>query len=147
MQKCFSWMLLILTCCAVSAQATPTTEQVQALISASEKARQRHATQEDIEHFLGFFAEDLIDTHVSFNRSFTGKVHLRKGIPEKAKAMVSLSEELESAVLGTHTAVAVVREASKYYKHEQLKHFKGRTILVLEFNKDGLIQHMRRYLD
>ena len=61
--------------------------------------------------------------------------------------MVSVKEVIDSIVLGTNTAVVVVNENSKYYKNDRLKDYKGRTILLLEFDQDDLITHMRRYMD
>lgn len=127
--------------------AQPTTELITKFISASEKARQKNATQQDIDHFLAFLSDDMTDHHIPYNVSFTGKQHLRDGFKRKAKTMISVKERIEDIVLGTSTAVVVVNEDSKYYKRDKLKHYLGRTILVLEFNEQGLISSMRRYID
>ena len=132
---------------ATATHAQPTTELIERLITASEKARQPDMQIHDVETYLAFLSEDLIDYHAAFNRTFSGKAHLRKGIVNKAASMVSISENIESIILGTDTAIVVVNEDSKYYKKGELKYFKGRTILVLEFNQQGLISQMRRYLD
>jgi hypothetical protein len=61
--------------------------------------------------------------------------------------MVSVVEAIENIIIGTDTAIVVVNEDSKYYKNDKLKHYKGRTIFVLEFNQQDLIMKMSRYMD
>ncbi|GAC21795.1 nuclear transport factor 2 family protein [Paraglaciecola arctica] len=132
---------------SISAQAKPTEDLVKAFISASEKTRQPDMKKVDLESYLAFMSDEVIDYHAAYGRTFTGKEHFRKGIVKKAASMISMSENIESIVLGSDTAVVVVNEDSKYHKNGAIKHFKGRTILVLEFNEQGLISQMRRYLD
>ncbi|WP_286235666.1 nuclear transport factor 2 family protein [Thalassotalea sediminis] len=130
-----------------SVKAEPSSDLIKAFISASEKARQPDFKAKDLEYYLSFFTDDFTDHHIAYGVSFTGKDNLRKGIIGKSASMVSVVETIEDIVLGTDTAVVVVNEDSKYYKNGKLKHFKGRNILVLEFNDQGLITQMRRYLD
>lgn len=132
---------------SASTQAKPSIDLVKAFILASEKTRQPDMEKEDLERYLAFMSDEVIDYHAAYGRSFTGKDHFRKGIVKKVASMVSMAKNIEGIVLGTHTAVVIVEEDSKYYKNGVLKHFKGRTILVLEFNNQDLISQMRRYLD
>lgn len=140
----FLSLFLIFT---ASTQAKPSVDLVKAFIYASEKTRQLDMKMEDLEGYLAFMSDEVIDYHTAYGRSFTGKDHFQKGIVKKVASMVSTAKNIESIVLGTHTAVVLVEEDSKYYKNGVLKHFKGRTILILEFNDQGLISQMRRYLD
>jgi ketosteroid isomerase-like protein len=143
-----TYIIIILTFTfSVSVKAIPSSELIKSFISASEKARQPNFKAKDLENYLAFFTDDFTDHHIAYGVSFSGKDKLKKGIIEKSASMVSLVETIEDIVLGTDTAVVVVNEDSKYYKNGKLKHFKGRNILVLEFNAQGLIIQMRRYLD
>lgn len=130
-----------------SVKADPSSDLIKAFISASEEARQPDSKEEALENYLAFFTDDFTDHHAAYEVSFTGKDKLKKGLVTKRDSMVSLAETIEDIVLGTRTAVVVVNEDSTYYKNDELKHFKGRNIIVLEFNDQGLITQMRRYLD
>jgi hypothetical protein len=140
----FIFLTLILT---FTVKAEPSSDLIKSFISASVKARQPDMKSEDLEYYLTFFTDDFTDHHIAYGVSFTGKDSLRKGIIRNSASMVSVVETIEDIVLGTDTAVVVVKEDSKYYKNGKLKHFKGRNILVLEFDDQGLITQMRRYLD
>ncbi|GLX78529.1 hypothetical protein tinsulaeT_18690 [Thalassotalea insulae] len=131
----------------LSAKAAPTAGLIKAFISASENARQPNSNEEAIAKYLAFFTDDFTDHHPTYGVSFTGKDKLRNGIISKGTSMVSVVETIDNIIIGTDTAVVVVNEDSKYYKNKKLKHYKGRTILVLEFNEQGLITQMRRYMD
>ncbi|WP_440056957.1 nuclear transport factor 2 family protein (plasmid) [Pseudoalteromonas sp. T1lg65] len=143
----FSTLLLLAALLSNSSKAMPTSEQIHAFVAASEQARSPTGDKAAVEKYLAYFTPDYTDHHIAYDVSFTGLEQLRKGIENKRSTMVSLSETVEDIILGTNTAVVVVNEDSKYYKKDKLKHFKGRTILVLEFNDQGLISQMRRYLD
>jgi TPP-dependent indolepyruvate ferredoxin oxidoreductase alpha subunit len=130
-----------------SVKAAPSIKLIKAFISASENARQPDSKKKALEEYLAFFTDDFTDHHIAYGVLFKGKDKLRKGIVSSGTSMVSVVETIEDIVLGTDTAVVVVNEDSKYYKKGKLKHFKGRNILVLEFNEQGLITQMRRYLD
>jgi ketosteroid isomerase-like protein len=130
-----------------SAFASPTKSLVQAFVSAYEDVKQPEIKKEDLEHYFSYMSDDITDYHAAYGVTIKGKERKRKGILKKAQDMISFSMDIESIAIGSETAVVVVNEDSKYYKDGKLKHFKGRTIVVLEFNEKGLIQHMRRYLD
>ena len=139
----FSLLMLI----APPAKAAPTIELIEAFVAASVQARQPDMRQEDLEHYLSFMSDDVVDYHAAYDRSFNGKSHLEKGIPNKAASMISMQQTIEHVLLGSNTAVVVVNEASEYIKDGEPKLFLGRTILVLEFDSSDSITHMRRYLD
>ncbi|MFK7886558.1 MAG: hypothetical protein AB8G16_06780 [Gammaproteobacteria bacterium] len=139
--------VIVIATLPTSARAEPSVEFVSAFFSAYENARQPDAKMDDIETFLAFLADDLTDHHIAYSRTFQGKDHLRTGIQRKSQSMVSLSQDIESVVVGTSTVVAVVNEASQYHKDDKLKQFQGRTIYVLVFDDTGLIKEIRRYLD
>ena len=127
--------------------ASPTKDQVQAYVTAYEVVKQPKATKEDLEDYFSYMTDSITDYHAAYGVTIEGKEKKRQGILNKGKDMISYSMKTENIILGTDTAIAVVNEDSKYYKDGKLKHFKGRTILVLEYDDKGLIHHMRRYLD
>ena len=81
---------------SISAQAKPTEDLVKAFISASEKTRQPDMKKEDLESYLAFMSDEVIDYHAAYGRTFTGKEHFRKGIVKKAASMISMSENIEN---------------------------------------------------
>jgi hypothetical protein len=146
--KLFINALILLTLSfTLSVKASPTEDLIKAFVSASESARQHGAKDEALANYLSFFTDDFTDNHASYGVSFTGKEHHRKGLINKGSSMVSVVEAIENIIIGTDTAIVVVNEDSKYYKNDKLKHYKGRTIFVLEFNEQDLIVKMSRYMD
>lgn len=146
MKTLISVLLFVLSLVSFPAQAEPSKEWLTQFIAASETARKPDASDKDIEDFLTMLADDFLDVHVQYNVQFEGKESLRKGLYSKRETMISVEESIEDMILGTDTAVIVVNENSSYYKREQIRNFKGRTILVLHFNDNGLVKEMRRYL-
>ena len=61
--------------------------------------------------------------------------------------IVKTQKKAAGTTLITILAPLSILAAYEYYKNGKLKHFKGRNILVLEFNEQDLITQMRRYLD
>jgi len=139
----FSFLLLSVS----SVFAKPTKDLVQSFVSAYVAVKQPKVNKQDLEHYFSYMDDDITDFHAAYGVTIKGKDRKRKGILKKAQEMISFHMDIESITIGSETAVVVVNEDSKYYKDEKLKHFKGRTIVVLEFNDKGLINHMRRYLD
>ena len=144
--KLLSLALISILLFSSSLRAEPTKEWLTNFVAASETARKVDASDKDIENYLAMMADDLLDVHVQYNVQFEGKEPLRKGLYTKRETMISVEESIEDMILGTDTAVIVVNETSSYYKREQVRNFKGRTIFVLHFNENGLVKEMRRYL-
>lgn len=130
-----------------SALAAPTKESVQAYVTAYVAVKQPKMNTEDLEHYFSFMDDEVTDFHAAYGVTINGKERKRQGLIKKAQEMIAFELNIEDIIIGTDTAVVVVNEDSEYYKDEKLKHFKGRTIMLLEFNDKGLISHMRRYLD
>lgn len=127
--------------------ANPTKDLVKEFVAAYVAVKQPKMNKIDLQHYFSYMEDDITDFHAAYGVTIKGKDKQRKGMIKKAQKMISFSLDIESITVGSETAVVVVNEDSKYYKNEKLKHFKGRTIMVLEFNDKGLIKHMRRYLD
>lgn len=104
-------------------------------------------TDKDLDKYISFLSDELVDFHAAYNVTQKGTEKLRQGFKNKAKHSVRYQAKAEEIIIGSHTTVFTLIEDSEYYKRGKLKQFKGRTITVLEFDDKGLIKHMRRYLD
>ncbi len=96
--------------------------------------------QSQMTHNFAFMSADIVDHHVSYNviqSGEEGRKKARVGLLNKGDASISYKLKIESIAVGTATAVVVFSEDAHYYKQGKEKHFVGRTILVLEFNKQG----------
>jgi|GEM_PF-3313462 len=140
-------LLVFLLFSTSSVLAAPTKEWVQSFVTAYVAVKQPKMNQTDLENYFSYLADDLTDFHAAYGVTIKGKERKRQGMIKKAQDMVAFRMTIEDMIIGSQTAVVVVIEDSEYYKGEQLKQFRGRTILLLEFNDEGLISHMRRYLD
>ena len=141
---CFFTLILM---SGPSAFAETPNDLVKSFIAAYEAAHQPKATDKDLDHYFSFMSDDIVDEHVAYRVISKGKDKPRKNLKAYALRTVSWTETIESIILGSETAVVAVITDSKYYKNDKLKHFVGRTLWVLEFNEQGLINYIRRYQD
>ena len=118
MKKVTTVILLLMLLSIHSVEAKPTSEFLHEFILSSETARQPKATESDVDAFLDYFAEDFTDHHVAYGVSLEGKQPLKDGIMSYAKRMVSLSENVEDVMLGSHTAViSALKDSKRWFKH------------------------------
>lgn len=111
---------------------------------------QPEMTNTDVDNLYAFMSDDFEDHHVSYNvvqSGKEGKQRARAGLLKKGKNSIAYKNQIENITLGSDTAVVTYTEDAKYIKNGKKKHFLGRTILVLEFDKKGKISVMRRYMD
>lgn len=131
------------------AVATPefTVQTAYEFMAAQTKAY-KSGDAEDIEAFVAFLADEVMDVHVAYNRQFSGKGHFRKNMPIKAKALIEYDKQVMQVILGTNVAVIVYSEQTRETKRDgRVNSYSGRTIMVVDFNEDGLITTIRRYQD
>ncbi len=108
----------------------------------------KSGTARSVEKFVAFLSEDIRDIHVAYGREFKGKDFYRKNMPRKAKALAFYDRRVRQVTLGTNVAIIVFDEHSKEKKSDgRIKEYRGRTILVVDFNDKGLVTQMRRYQD
>ena len=122
-------------------------EKVDNYMIAMQQVYQPNASAKDIDALFAFMADDITDYHAAYGVTLKGTEKKRKGLQQKALDSISYKLTVESIIMGTETAIIEYKEDAKYIKNGKPKHFLGRTIMVLEFNQQGLIKHMRRYLD
>ncbi len=121
--------------------------KVEGFFSTMAALYQPEMSENDLENYFAYIADDLTDYHAAYGVTMSGVVKPREAYTQRKPNNISYKLDIESLVLGTNTAVAVIKENAIYIKQGKEKHFIGRTIYVLEFNSEGLIHHMRRYLD
>ena len=115
---------------------------------AAQTAVYQDGTSESLERFISFLSDDIKDIHVAYGREFVGKDHFRKNMPNKARALLSYVRQVTQVTLGTEVAIVVFQEQSSEKRPDgAIRDYSGRTIMVLEFNKDGLITEIKRYQD
>lgn len=147
MKHCIFGLFALALIYTSTVDAKPSKQRVKDFMAAFESARKPEMTAAELEHYFSFMADDVTDFHAAYGVTIDGKDRPRTGMVTKARQRTSFSIDIEQIVMGSSTAVVTFDEDTEYYKDGQLKHFQGRTILLLEFNDDDQIQHIRRYLD
>jgi ketosteroid isomerase-like protein len=122
-------------------------EKVDGFMKAMQQVYQPQATSKNIDDLFAFMTDDITDYHAAYGVTMVGKEKKRKGLQQKAIDSISYELTVENIIMGTDTAIIEFKEDANYIKNGKPKHFLGRTIMVFEFNEQGLIKHMRRYLD
>jgi ketosteroid isomerase-like protein len=143
----FLLTLLFLVLNSQSSIADNHREKVDRFMNAMQQVYQPQATSKDLDDLFAFMTDDVTDYHAAYGVTMVGKEKKRKGLQQKAIDSINYELSVESIIMGTDTAIIEFKEDAKYIKNGKPKLFLGRTIMVLEFNEDGLIKHMRRYLD
>ncbi len=106
------------------------------------------ASEENVERFVAFMSDDITDVHFAYGREFSGKDHFRKNMPQKAAALLSYDCRISQIMMGTNVAVVAYHERTQEKKADgAIRNYSGRTIMVIEFNDDGLVTQLRRYQD
>ena len=141
------WIVLVTNPLSAFATKTPSMDLIQKFVGAYESARKPMTTAKEIDNYLSFMSDNITDYHAAYGVTIKGKEKPRIGMLKKAQERTAFNIKVEDIILGSSTAVLVLTEDSKYTKNGKMKHFKGRTIFILEFNENGLIHHMRRYQD
>lgn len=100
-----------------------------------------------VDKVMSFITDDFSDLHAAYGVTVSGKDKFRENLSNSSRPYFSHSLTIQSISTGTGVAFVDLVEKSEYVRREELVDFKGRTLLVLEFNDEGLITHMRRYLD
>lgn len=140
-------MMLAALLASNGAMAQASAETVLDFMTAHEALYQPSATSDDIEAYLRFMTDDITDYHAAYGVTLEGKDVFRENLPDKAARSISYQLVIESMQIGSNVAVVTFVEDSRSRRESDIVDFRGRTVLVLEFNNEGRITHMRRYLD
>ncbi|NQV72709.1 hypothetical protein HQ496_06275 [bacterium] len=108
----------------------------------------RTGSPESVERFVSYMSEDVKDFHVAFGREFSGKDFFRENMPRKSEVLISYEKRIGQITMGTNVAIAIYHEKSSEKKADGIiKDYEGRTIMVIDFDDQGLITAIRRYQD
>jgi len=147
MRRAFFLVVPALLLSAVSVRSEVAIDNVYDFLSA-QAAVYKEGSSASVERFVAFLAEDVKDFHVAYGREFSGKEHFRENMPRKAQALIEYERKISQVNVGTNVAIAIFHERSKERKQDGVvKDYDGRTIVVLDFNDEGLITQIRRYQD
>lgn len=141
---CFGLLSALCFFSAPLSASGPTKLEVAALIEANQQAK-RTGAQEDIERFVSLLAEDVVDEHVNYGVTFSGRDFFRENIPGKAQSIVDLSYELDRIILGQSMAVVSYDYRSVEKSGEETMSYTGTWILTLEYDENGLVSRIRRF--
>ncbi|NRA60517.1 MAG: nuclear transport factor 2 family protein [Psychrobium sp.] len=148
-------IIIILAIFSLSAQAKNTfnTEQlektVHTFVQAVVDARQQPKTTiTDIDNYIALLADNFIDEHIKYKFTYTDKATLRNDMIAKMGGSIIFSAvKIEQIIVGSNAAFIKMTEIIKGKpKHlDKIVEYTKTNILLLEFNKQGLITHIRRH--
>jgi acylphosphatase len=115
---------------------------------AAQTAVYENGTSESVEKFLAYLSDDVKDIHVAYDREFSGKDHFRENMPKKSKALISYEMQVKQVIVGTNVAIIIFAVQAEEKKSDgRISNYNGGTVMVLDFDDDGLITQMKRYQD
>ncbi|MGS0682459.1 hypothetical protein ACVBIL_15005 [Shewanella sp. 125m-7] len=117
---------------------------------AAKNARQRlDSGVEDIDHYLSLLSESFIDEYVHYKVTFSAdKTKLRARLIEKMKQQTLENQvQLQQMVVGPNVVVLKLVEKGKIKPtgQSQVLDIDRMSVVTLEFDKQGLISHIRRH--
>jgi len=117
-------------------------------VNAKNARQQPDTTLEDIEHYLSLLADEFIDEHIKYNVTETDKNNLRKNMIAKMNdKVISSSIKVDELMIGSNVVFIKMTETGKIKPAHLDKtiEYTSTNIVSLEFNKEGLIKHIRRH--
>jgi hypothetical protein len=120
----------------------------QAFIAAKNARQQPDSNVADVDQFLSFLDDNVIDEHVKFNVTITNKAALREGMLAKLEDKIIFSHmEIIDMMVGKNVVFVKFKEHAKG-QPSHLTHpieYTAINIMSLEFNEKGKIAHIRRH--
>ena len=117
-------------------------------IAAKNARQQPNSTSDDVENFLSFLDENVIDEHVKFNVTVTSKDMLREGMLKKLKDKIIFSRiDIVDMMVGSNVVFVKFKEHAKGLPSHLDKpiEYTAINIMSLEFNAKGKITYIRRH--
>ena len=137
---------------AVNAKEAFTSEQLiekaKAFVAAKNARQQPNTSISDIDNFISLLANDFIDEHVKYQFTYTDKATLRQDMVNKLKDKVINSNiEINDIMVGANVVFIKMTESGKVKPAHLDKtiEYNKTNIVSLEFDKTGLIKHIRRH--
>lgn len=117
-------------------------------VSAKNARQQPKTSLEDIEHFLSLISDEFVDEHIKYNVTETSKKNLRKNMIAKMRDKIIFSSiKIDDLMIGSNVVFIKMTETGKVKPAhlEKTIEYTSTNIVSLEFNKAGLIKHIRRH--
>lgn len=144
-----SLMLIVFCNFSVKAEEQSVKTLAHKFIEATLAKQQPKASEKEMEHYLSFIAENFIDVHVkSNNYTYDNKAKLRQDLLYKLNDEIHFSKiKIIDEMYGDKVAIIHFIEHSKGKPQhlDTVVEFTFPNILVLEFNDELKINHIRRY--
>ncbi|MCK8043463.1 hypothetical protein MSG37_01065 [Shewanella sp. 1CM18E] len=123
----------------------------QAFVAAKEAWQQPDSTVEDVEHYIGLLSDNFIDEYVQYKVTFAAdKAKLKARLIEKLKDDVLEHQvQILQMMTGPNVVMLKIAEKGKLKPAGQYRmiNIDRVSVISLEFDKQGLISHIRRHGD
>ncbi|PHI38656.1 hypothetical protein CBQ28_01235 [Pseudoalteromonas sp. GCY] len=123
-------------------------EKAKVFVAAKNARQQPNTTIKEIENYISLLSDDFIDEHVKFKFTYTDKSKLREDMINKLKdEIIHSSIEINEVMVGANVVFVKMTESGKVKPTHLDKaiEYSKTNIVSLEFNKEGLITHIRRH--
>ncbi|MBU3003382.1 nuclear transport factor 2 family protein [Paraglaciecola arctica] len=123
-------------------------EKAKTFVAAKNARQQPNTTIKEIENYISLLSDDFIDEHVKFKFTYTDKAKLRKDMISKLKDEVIRSNiEINEVMVGANVVFIKMTESGKVKPAHLDKaiEYNKTNIVSLEFDKSGLVKHIRRH--
>ena len=121
----------------------------QAFVAAKEARQQPNSTIEDVEHYIDLLSDNFIDEYVQYQVTFAAdKAKLKARLIEKLKDEVLEHQvQILQMMTGPNVVMLKIAEKGKLKPAGQYRviNIDRVSVISLEFDKQGLISHIRRY--
>lgn len=152
MKKSILVLISFLFVFSSNAKDTLTSEQLiekaKTFVAAKNARQQPNTTIKEIENYISLLSDDFIDEHVKFKFTYTDKAKLRKDMISKLKDEVIWSNiEINEVMVGANVVFIKMTESGKVKPAHLDKaiEYNKTNIVSLEFDKSGLVKHIRRH--
>ncbi|TDF37564.1 nuclear transport factor 2 family protein [Alteromonadaceae bacterium M269] len=123
-------------------------DRAKAFIQAKNARQQSNTTEDDIDHFISLLADDFVDEHIKYKVVVTDKDELRKGMVAKMQDEIFYSRiSIDEMMVGSNVVFLKYTESAKVKPThlDRVVEYTSTHLLSLEFNEEGLINHIRRH--
>lgn len=123
-------------------------EKAEAFVAAKNARQQPDTTIKEIENYISLLSDDFIDEHVKYNFTYTDKAKLREDMIGKLKdKVIHSSIKINEVMVGANVVFVKMTESGKVKPAhlDKTVEYSRTNIVSLEFNKSGLIKHIRRH--
>ena len=146
----FSSLLFVTSSFAFDSLSEATLKQKgMAFVQATEARLQPGTTVADIEHYISLLSDNFIDEYVHYQVTFAAdKNKLRARLIEKMNSEISDSKvTMQQMMVGPNVVVLKLKQLGQIKPVGQgdVIPMDKVSVLTLEFNKNGLISHIRRH--